>query len=125
MAETVNVAHAAQQMGAGGRTDQSQRHGFFESLVKEDPVRRPAGIGFRDIGAAPDAVTGGEQNLIRIKGVDHNGANPVRRAGLGVRRAGIIPHGGVGHPRVVSRSRRRWCCGKFHRADASGRTWWP
>ena len=64
MAEAVNVAHAADQMGAGGRTDQSQRHGFFESLVEEDPVRRPAGIGLRDIGATPDAIAGGEQHLV-------------------------------------------------------------
>jgi len=48
----------------------------------------------------PDAKAGGEQNLIRIKGVDYDGAHPMRRAGLVYGAPGIIPHGCVGLPEL-------------------------
>ncbi len=54
-----------------------------------------ARVGGGCIGAAPDAVAGGEQHLVRIKRVDHDGAHPMRVAALNVRRAGTVPLGVV------------------------------
>src|ERR1035437_1608282 len=89
MAEAVNVTHAADQMCAGGRTDQRERHGFFQSLVQENPGDPPARIGGGGVGGAPDAVTGAEKNLVGIVWIDRHAARPVRS----VARAGVWSHG--------------------------------
>ena len=101
MAETVNVAHAADQMRAGRRTDHRQRHGFFQAPVKENPGDFAARIGGGGVGRAPDAVARAKQDLVGVMRVDGHAARPVRRMAVGgVGGQGII-QSSVGHQNAL------------------------
>src|SRR5664280_1456787 len=88
--KAVNVTHAADQMRAGRRTDQRERHGFFETPVLENPSYASAGISGGSVGGAPDAVARAEKNLVGIVRVDRHAARPMRSPASGIGGHGII-----------------------------------
>ena len=91
MHEAVDIPHPADEMRAGGRADERERHGFLETVVPEHPAGRLAGVGLGGVDAAPDAIAGGEKDFVGIVRVDDDGAHPMRRVGGCIRRAGVVP----------------------------------
>lgn len=78
--ETMDVAHARDQVRAGGRTDKRERHRFLDALVPWSPRElRPEGIG-----RAIDRAARGIGQSASIEGIEGKPGQPIAEIGLGV-----------------------------------------
>ncbi len=79
--EPGDVADAAQHGGTRRRrrAGDVERHGLFEPVVVEGPVRRSAAVGGGDVIARPDALPRDVKSARRIEGIDLDVAHPPHR----------------------------------------------